>query len=225
MNIELLTLETADLDSLKLFYSQLLGLPVVTETNDHITLKIGSSKLAFATTTLPQKPFYHVAFNIPAQQFNAAKDWLKERLTLATEAGADEIQFSAWSSTSCYFEDPAGNIIEFIARKSHSALNAESFSPLDCLNISEIGVTVPDIVALGTQLRASGFPLANQGAIDPEGLAFFGSEPQGAYLILVQPGRRWLFSTKRAQIFPLTIRLREHRLQIAKNGQAALTAL
>jgi hypothetical protein len=66
---------------------------------------------------------YHFAFNIPENQIRSAKEWLMPRtVLLKDEQGNDYFQHSGWNSEAVYFKDPAGNILEFIAR--HDLSNA-----------------------------------------------------------------------------------------------------
>ncbi len=141
MNIQRLTLETADLAPLKVFYGEILELPVRLE-NGVLQIQIGSSELVFLEKP-ESKAKYHMAFNIPEQQLEAAKHWLEARVPLVQdEHGTTVFESVTWSANQVYFYDAAGNILELIARHN---LRHETIQPFDSsglLNISEIGLAV-----------------------------------------------------------------------------------
>ena len=115
MEIKLLTLQTNKLEMMKEFYTQNLGFPLLNESRNGFQLQVGTSILEFTDENVVGEPYYHFAFNIPVNQFQEAKEWLKGKTTLLLEDGEDEAYFSFWSAYACYFEDPAGNIVELIA--------------------------------------------------------------------------------------------------------------
>lgn len=108
MEIKLLTLQTNKLEVMKEFYTQQLGFSLCGEGPNHFRIQVGKSILEFTNDKVAGELYYHFAFNIPSNQFQEAKEWLKGKTTLLLEDGEDEADFSFWHAHACYFEDPQG---------------------------------------------------------------------------------------------------------------------
>nr|WP_255688295.1 hypothetical protein [Pontibacillus sp. HN14] len=181
---------------------------VINEGGHCFEVRVGESVLVFTSKNVAGAPYYHFAFNVPSNQFNDAKQWVQSRVQLNTEEGEDEADFSNLPAHSLYFYDPAGNIVEFIARHSISEDREEPFSAKNLLNISEISLTVQDALWAGEKLKSIGIHERDQEAISGSSLNFMGNREDGNSLLLIEPGRRWIFSNKEAEIHPLEILLK-----------------
>jgi len=152
MNISYLELPTKDLHVQWEYYSSVLELPVrMFETS--LEIMVGNSTLLFTKADPDFDGAYHFAFNIPENQFEAAKKWIESRIALLSdEEGKDEFESKTWNSHSIYFKDVAGNVLEFIAR--HDLKNAvkKNFDSSQILNISEIGLPSDDVVSWANEL-------------------------------------------------------------------------
>jgi catechol-2,3-dioxygenase len=105
-------------------------------------------------------PFYHFAFNIPENKILKALEWQKARTPMlyipesnrATGYPPEVVDYSHWNAHSVFFLDPAGNVVEYIAR--HDLKNGDSspFSWGDILYASEIGLIVNDVAATAAML-------------------------------------------------------------------------
>jgi catechol 2,3-dioxygenase-like lactoylglutathione lyase family enzyme len=139
MHIRALTLETANRAMLENFYAGVLGLPSL----GNGTFQIGSSRLQFFERPNSSAK-YHFAINIPENQIGEAIVWLEQRTPIWLSENNKKVDFPDWNAHAVYFLDPAGNILELIAR--HELLNASgmSFSVESLLCISEIGLPVPN---------------------------------------------------------------------------------
>lgn len=204
MLINKVYLASNSLDETKAFYMNQLGAKILEDIPHRFSIKVGESTLVFTETPSTKNPFYHFAFNIPSNQFQEAKSWVKARTTLLKEDGNDEVYFENISAHSLYFTDPSGNIVELIARHS-SPISNVSFSMDSLLSIGEINLTVFDIKSIGQQLIDINITIRDNDALNPNGLTFMGSD--GAFILLGKPGRRWIFSERHAEIHPLTIEI------------------
>ncbi len=141
MKIKQLILEISKPGELMRFYETVLGLSVETGTNKEIKINIGNTELVFQQAKAAE-PFYHFAINIPANKIEEAKRWLKDRVELIwiDQYKSDVADFVNWHAKSVYFFDPAGNILELIARFDLDNENGEPFSSSQFLSISEIGL-------------------------------------------------------------------------------------
>ena len=210
MEIKRLTLQTDKLEIMKEFYTQCLGFSLYGESQESFQIRVGTSVLEFTDKDVTREPYYHYALNIPANQFQEAKEWLKGKTTLLLEDGEDEADFSFWPALSCYFEDPAGNIVELIARYKANPINESPFSVNNILNISEIGLVVKDATRVGEQLKAIGIFESGGDPITNSSLNFMQDNRNGVFMLLTSTDRRWLFSEKKSKIYPLKITLDKH---------------
>lgn len=189
------------------FYKEVIGLSVKNETERQITFHVGTSLLTLHQADEDASNYYHFAFNIPPNLFLSAKTWLSERVKLAKEEQDDEINFAEAKAKAVYFEDPAGNIVELIARQTSAIANASSFQVTHLINISEIGIATNNVIKLANQLLDKGIPVRNNESIHREKyLNFFGEYKDGVYIITAPVGRRWIFSEKAALEAPMIIR-------------------
>lgn len=195
------SLYTNQLKSLRRFYENVMGLHISEADQEQFTVKIGDSSIIFKHSKQPA--FYHFAINIPGNQFSMMKYWMQDRLTLNRENGRDEVYFQSFDADSIYFEDPAGNIVELIGRRKRDLFGELSVSSF--LNISEISITTPFVAEVGDELQDSGIPLHWGTNVIPDELNFLGKND--TYIVLVPPGRRWYFSKRMSETYPLEITL------------------
>lgn len=152
MNITRLELLTTDLQAQRDFYDDVLELPV-TLTSSTLEVQAGQTDLVFKQAWSDFDGAYHFAFNIPENQYHAAKEWIASRVHLLQDkTGKEDFESKTWISDSVYFLDAAGNVLEFIAR--HNLRNAvkEEFGSKQILNVSEIGLPTEDVVGLANEL-------------------------------------------------------------------------
>lgn len=211
MIIKELRLLTNSLDKLKNFYGEKLGLKILSASKESFTFKTGltdvtfiqSDKFADKFADKFENPFYHFAFNIPENKFIEAKQWISEKENLIKLGDEDEFDFTSWNAHSVYFYDPAGNIVELIAR--HNLINQTygKFSSEYFLNVSEIGIPVFNVKDFYEKIKSGfGIPVFSgdlktfTAAGDDEGL-----------LIIVPKGRRWFPDCPDAEIFPMEIKI------------------
>lgn len=202
MIFEELKLQTASLEELKIFYAEILELDMSDSSAEHFTVRIGWTSLTFVRA-IGGSPFYHYAVNIPENLMPEAKAWLQRRVVLNTVDGEDEVFFTSWNAHSVYFEDPAGNIIEFIARHnlSNAANGPFTSDMLEC--VSEIGIVRDQVIPFVRELNAKDLPNWKE---DSEGLTPVGDE-QGLFIV-VRDQRPWFFSKQLASPYPVAVKVR-----------------
>jgi catechol 2,3-dioxygenase-like lactoylglutathione lyase family enzyme len=219
MKIKKLVLQTAYLKTLEEFYSSVLELPVQATNENEILINIGTSDLIFADTN-ETEPFYHFAINIPSNKTEEAKDWLSKKVKLLwMEDYKSEIaDFVNWHAKSVYFYDPAGNILELIARFDLNNAGNEAFSSKQLLSINEMGLVFKqnEFEQKVSELLNNHFlsyfskqsPLPQFRAIgDDEGL-----------FVVVPQHRNWFPTDKPSGMFPICIEFenerQEYRLEL-----------
>ena len=201
MRILAATIMARDPQALAAWYRDTLGMAIVegesasgdrTGGPEDAAVEVGETLLCFTPAPPGERPLYHVAFDIRENKIGKARKWLTERgveLIPERDSGDVTVHFKPWNAHAVYFRDPAGNIIELIARHD---LPTGSKGPWDLgddiLWISEVGIVVDS--AAGTRVdleRRLGLP-AYIG--EQDGFAPIGDEE--GLLIVVERGRPWL---------------------------------
>lgn len=189
MKFKQVTLITSQLASLKTFYTELLGIPLIDSDEHAFSIDMGQTQLIFKQG---ESYLYHLAFNIPRNQFAEGKAWLAERVPLVDVMGNDQIHFTAWNAHSVYFYDTAGNIMEFIARHDLDNDSDVPFSGTSLCSISEVGMVTDDVQNFTKSLKST-FDVP---VYDGDGSDVFSAigDPEGL-LIVVPEGREWFPAT------------------------------
>jgi len=199
--LRLRLLTAAPLTRMKSFYHELLGLPLLEEKTDEFTFAGGQTSVTFAQAQPGHsEPFYHVAFNIPENKIRGAHDWQKTRTPLDRlnanlrdrEMPEDVVHFRHWNAHSIFFWDPAGNLIEYIARHDLKNSATGSFSIKDILYASEIAFISDDVTNTAMEMRKALQLEQYRGGDD--NFRALGDE-HGLLLVMIR-GRRWGYEKK-----------------------------
>lgn len=145
MLIKKLQLLTDDLEGTAKFYHETLGLTVLQESEEKVSLAAGETILRFHCSQ-GQRPRYHFAFNIPCNKIEEALAWIGGKVPLLDiEPGEPIVDFKNWHAKAFYFLDNNGNILEFIARNDLKNESSVSFDSASILSVSEIGIVSEDV--------------------------------------------------------------------------------
>jgi catechol-2,3-dioxygenase len=210
MKIRELQLYTGSINLLTGFYSEVLGLAVSEIENGKLKIKVGATDLNFIEEK-STNPYYHFAINIPENQINEAIEWLKPKVILIESNDSPIIDFPNWNAHSVYFYDPAGNIVELIARHDLKNASDEPFSAKSFLNISEIGMPVPDVKIFNDELNEKFGEKLWSGNLE----SFAAIGDQNGLFIVVTTHRNWFPTDKPCNIFPLTVKIENKKSVIA----------
>ncbi len=209
MRITELRLQTADVARQKQFYFNKMGLALLEESENAISLQAGSTRLIFERAEQGLRPLYHFAFNIPENKLAPAKAWLTQQEVVLSQVHPDDWYSTSWNSHAVYFYDPAGSVVEFIARHNLPNASTGTFTARDILYVSEIGLVVNDVPAAVKALRAKlGLDVYQDMA---ENFAPLGDE-YGLFIV-VKRGRTWLASDRRSDVFSTTVTIQGERGQ------------
>jgi len=136
----------------------------------------------------------HFAVNVG--DLEAAVAWARDRVDLI----ADDVPFESWRARAAYFYDPAGNIVELIARER---------APSDelMIEVSEVGMPVEDVGV------AVDFLQAELGLEDFDGDRenFHALGDDRGLFIIVPVGRDWLFTDRPASDAPVRVTIEGSR--------------
>jgi len=202
MGIRELILHTRDVKLLAEFYEQVLGLPVEEPSLGKLSVRCGSSRLIFRSSE--KEAYYHFTFNIPPGQIEDALAWLRDRDLDVLHEGENPItEFPNWNARSLYFLDPAGNVLEFIARHDLTLPAIRPFSPRTAVHcISEIGLPVQAVAEAAAQLTAH----TNIPSYWGSGSAFRAlGDPEGLLILVDQSEKTWYPTAIPARAFPLEL--------------------
>lgn len=183
------------------FYQTKLGFTIKNQTATTFEVKIGKDLIEFTESHLEEAPFYHFAFDIPAGSFEEAKQWLQRKVDLSTEGGNDQITFDILDSSSVYFEDPSGNIVEFIERRKTNLKSDVEFSAKSIQGISEMSFIVDKKLEVANELLNYDIKGMFNSEVKADGLSFMTDQENKVFILLVNPGRKWLFSEKKSKMF------------------------
>src|SRR6266536_2298989 len=198
MHITELRLMTDCLVEQRNFYTHTLGLPLLNETAASMTVGVGATRLVFLQAEPEMHPFYHFAFNIPSSKFALAKAWLALRCPLLEIDGANQVNHESWNAQSFYFYDPAGNVVEFIARYNLPMGESGAFGSHDLLNVSEIGLVVDNVFATIESIeRSVGVKVWKE-----KSDTFTAMGDDNGLFIVAKSGRIWLMTDKPAEVHP-----------------------
>ena len=164
MKFKHLKLYTSQLNSEKVFYTQTLGLPLLTESQGAFTVQVGWSSLTFQASEKPHQ--YHYCFLIPSNKLEEAMTWIDQRTpVLIDKQGVKIHDFVSWNAKAFYFYDASGSIAECIVRYDLNYTTQAPFDASQLLCVNEIGLPTQDIgktnqflyEQLGTQLWRGDF--------------------------------------------------------------------
>jgi len=132
----------------------------------------------------------HFAVNVPPDRFEEAVAWGRSQAELIQ----DDVNFEMWRARAAYYFDPAGNLVELIARERAPGNEL-------LIEVSEVGLPVADVGAAVSFLEAeldlphfSGNRETFSAVGDDHGL-----------FILVPVGRAWLFTDRPAGDAPVKV--------------------
>ena len=208
MLLKEITLKTKDISVLYNFYRDALQLQVKHPYTNRILIEAGRTTLIFETADYDTDPLYHFAFNIPSNKIEEALQWLKNKVELIfiEDYKSYIAEFIGWHARSVYFSDPAGNILELIARSDLDDDPQEAFSSHQICNISEIGIVFP----------VEEFDSKTNNLLREFQLNYFPKQPpmkhfraigdDDGLLIVVPEHRNWYPTNTPAGIFPLALK-------------------
>ena len=194
------------------FYVEKLGFRAVINKKDNLVIQCGTSRITFEAWD--EECIYHYALNIPENQVKEALKWARKHTEILEYEGEEVVDFPNWNAHSIYFFDPAGNIVELIARHDlHNATNFDFNSDSIC-EISEVGTPYDDVGSMiELHKKELGFDVYWGNA---ESFAAIGH--QQCLFITVPTKRPWLPTTDiLSKIEPLRV--------ILDNGERRVTLL
>ncbi len=153
MRIESVMLGCGSLGKIEEHYGELLGLEIENLV-DGCAVKIGASRLVFKES--PAAYPFHLAFMIPTGKLNEARIWLKSRVNILSNEAWEIFNFSdAWNSSSIYWFDSEGNILELIEHRNLNNQTSGNFSSDDFLQICEVGINPIDVLDAKSKLETN----------------------------------------------------------------------
>jgi catechol 2,3-dioxygenase-like lactoylglutathione lyase family enzyme len=212
MKIYSIQIETAALDPVIAFYHTTLGLPYVADAGK-VYFQTGGSQLVFSENPA-SRGIYHFAFNIPGNQIREGMAWLERAgiALIANEKGENQIDFSSWNAEAAYFFDPAGNIVELIARRDLQNESEHPFGLDSLMEISEIGIVTDDVLAWNARAEAEFGILPFDKQKPSADFSALGTD-MGLFIV-VEEGRNWFLTDIPAAKAPLKVSFENDRGEV-----------
>lgn len=215
MKIISLALKTSQPEKLKAFYTETMGLPLVSEEESQFTVQAGFSTVTFSTAPDRLKGPYHFAFNIPRSSIREAVEWLRERVAFLHAPGATTpvVKHESWEAEALYFYDPDFNIIELIAHKAAPESHGP-FGPEQLIGLAEVGLPATDVTGFCHELREKlALPRWKSGT------ALFAAvgDEEGMFTV-VQEQRPWFPTQNPALALPTRIEVRTAGIATVQHG-------
>jgi catechol 2,3-dioxygenase-like lactoylglutathione lyase family enzyme len=151
-------LTTHALPALRAFYAGRLGLPLLDADERGFAVRAGATRLSFRAVPGPRPRVHHVAFTIAPDRLDDAIAWLERRVEVLRHEGSPVVPFPFWNAHATYFRDPAGNVLELIARHDLDLRDPYPFGPAGIRAVSEVGLPAGDVGAAVDALERLGIP-------------------------------------------------------------------
>jgi catechol-2,3-dioxygenase len=204
-----LNLRARRLNQNRFFWETLMGFTVIDAPSvSQYTLQVGNTKLTFRQSTIQPEledtffPQYHFTISIPSNQIEACLEWvLSQKAT--NPATNEEVTIPIWkdylndaeiirrnlyNSQSVFIQDPAGNIVELLARHDMNNTATGTFNNGMFIGISEVGIVTRDVRKTAALLKETfGVEevLGSSNSFKPMGGAT-------GLLKLIVPGKPWI---------------------------------
>ncbi len=187
MRFEAVRITTSALAPLRRFYTAVLGLPLARDESDRFSVRAGATELELRRAPAAARPRHHLAFNVPPERLADGVAWLRRRVAVLEPGGDPIVPFPHWNAHAAYFRDPAGNVLELIARHDLPAGDdPRPFGPASLQRVSEVGLPVPRVDEAVDALARLGLPRYSG---DRRSFAAIGDVH--GLLIVVPAGRAW----------------------------------
>lgn len=201
MQIESVVFQTNQIESMREFYGETLELPITSRDVDSFSVAAGSTTVTFERTNTANQN-YHFALRVPNGQLIPAAHWLLERTELSEHpTGSKVVEFTQLNSESIYFVDPAGNLIEFVARSDLDDTVEGDFSPTYIRSMNEIGMPVNEVAPMISFLTDR-IGIESLGDVDAD-IVSIGD--LNGMIVIAQAGTDWFMSDKTKRVEPLEI--------------------
>lgn len=212
------TIFVSSFEETKNFYTQLFQGLVTTSSSDEFQLSFLINQLNLKRNHTKEDPFYHFAFLVPYSLFDQAKEFVQSVVPLNTQDGKDEISFKK-GIHSCYFYDPSGNIVEFIAMEAVDT-DKTTFTVDTIKGLVEMSLVTSDVKETASHLAEAGIFTKPLESIKEDNLNFIFTDH--TILLLSPIGRTWVFSEKQATVFPQSITVDDTIIEITENRECIL---
>ena len=145
-----------ELFQIRNFWENTIGCEVVDQPSGRFSIKIGTSLLTYKPNfTSLARPQYHFSILIPSNQIENCLAWLKNggkkkdgdeiQLWRGGVTNAEIIQSPLYNSSSVYFADYGGNIIELVARRNLDNAEEGEFSSEMFKEINSVSMVTKEV--------------------------------------------------------------------------------
>jgi hypothetical protein len=199
MNILELELLTDVIDETEQFYTDVVGLKMLSKNNSSISFEAGATKITFRASN-NIKPVYHFAFDIPNNRLPEAFACIEKKTKILEVVPPEKIaDFYNWNAKSFYFYDNNGNVVEFIARFSLQNASDKPFDGSSIVSVSEIGFVSKNVSHLSDAIcKKYDLSIFQK---QPKLNKFIVLGTDTGLFILVEENRNWYPTDRKAKSF------------------------
>ena len=193
MKFREIDLYTADPIGTRSFYTEHMGLSIVTESAVHLTVQIGWTRLTFRAVSLAVAPYY-VAVSAPPALLDVCADYYQLR-PLHRFGVAHTL---ARYATAGYCLDNNGNVILFIGRSDLPACSFKNKASQLFQGVTELGMATECVPQTMYQLNRR-LNIEPTTGCDPDQDVVLVGDDDGRFLLL-QVGINWPFTDVEANL-------------------------
>ncbi|NHM29878.1 VOC family protein [Bacillus sp. C11] len=193
MKIYQLNIKSFRLKEMKGFYTDVLKMPLVSESKNHFAVMAGTTKLVFEKDE--SITFYHLCFRTNDEFFEDMFEKLSSKKLLLPDEEGSYSMF--WKGRQAYFTDPDGNILELLERPYTWS---EEGVVKGWHDVGEIGLPVENIAQFQSELEDYKLNIFKR---ESDTFSFFGDE--NGVFVMVKEGRHWYPTENEAAVHPISV--------------------
>lgn len=155
----------------------------------NFSINLGSSRLVLRPSD--HREYHHFAINIHPDDFEFFLKFVREELKPLPWEGKDTIDFPNWNARAVYFYDPAGNIVEFIAREGIKQKYSSPQGGISdkIIRLSEIGLPTSDVSDIADTIKSK----AEIDRYDGDKSRFCAAgDEEGMFIIVDYKQKKWI---------------------------------
>lgn len=144
-------LYTNDPVGTRAFYTEHLGLSIISESTEHLTIQLGWTKLTFQAVQIAVAPHY-LAINLPDALLDICKDYYQLRDLVPQNFGKKQIALLNRYTYAGYCQDNNGNVILFIGRNDLPTYSFKLTASKLFQGVNELGIVTEYVPETARQL-------------------------------------------------------------------------
>lgn len=211
MKILHIMLETANIEKMKVFYNDILEMPMVRENEDMFTVQAGKTQITFKQSD--HLPFYHFALRTDARYLGYIFDNLQDNgAELLSDKSGHKSMY--WGGKQIYFKDPDGNLVEILEYEYPYNDQMDGW-----YDICEMGMPSENVQEVSDFFA----DIPNHNDSKSDTFRFYGDS--FGNFVLVKKGREWFPTNSPATIHPIAVEVEGSGYQVLNHKTLPYTII